>query len=249
MSEYSLENNYENDAEESSSQKFYRTIRTFVLREGRMTDKQQRDYQTLSGKWRLPYSDAPLNFINIFNNTNPLVIEIGFGMGHATAKIAQANPHINYLGIEVHRAGVGRLLGEINKNDLQNLYIIEHDALEVIKNMIPDKAISAFHIFFPDPWPKKKHHKRRLIKGSNIDLFAQKLSPDGYLYMTTDWQPYAEFALCELIANNDLENAYSDFAPKQEWRPKTNFESKGLSAQREIFELYFKKRNENAQKS
>ncbi|MGL4982531.1 MAG: tRNA (guanosine(46)-N7)-methyltransferase TrmB [Treponemataceae bacterium] len=231
--------------EETTTQKFYRTIRTFVLREGRMTEKQNRDYQTLSGKWRIPYVSSTLNFVNIFNNTNPIVIEIGFGMGHATAKIAQENPHINYIGIEVHRPGVGRLLGEINTLNLHNLYIIEHDALEVLTNMIPDNAISAFHIFFPDPWPKKKHHKRRLLKRPNTTLLAQKLSAQGYVYMTTDWQPYAEFALEELCATDELENMYQSFAPKQEWRPKTNFENKGLLAQREILELYFKKRSIN----
>ena len=218
---------------------FYRTIKTFVLRAGRMTPTQQKDYQELSGRWCIPYSDGQLNYAQIFNNTNPVTVEIGFGMGKATAIIAADNPDKNYLGLEVHRPGVGKLLGEIRRRNLENIYIVEYDALEVLEKMIPDGSISGFHIFFPDPWPKKKHHKRRLVQRPNTDLITKKLVPGGYLYMATDWEPYAEFALEQLKQTPGLKNKYQGFAPHQEWRPETRFEEKGLDKNHVIRELFF----------
>ena len=226
----------ENQTQETQ---FYRTIKTFVLRAGRMTPTQQKDYQELSGRWCIPYTDSHLNYTQIFNNTNPVTIEIGFGMGKATAIIAADNPDKNYLGLEVHRPGVGKLLGEIRRRNLENIYIVEHDALEVLEKMIPDGSVSGFHIFFPDPWPKKKHHKRRLVQRPNTDLITKKLVPGGYLYMATDWEPYAEFALEQLEQTPDLKNKYQGFAPHQEWRPETRFEEKGLDKNHVIRELFF----------
>lgn len=221
---------------------FYKKIQTFVLRKGRMTDTQQKDYDTLAGSWCIPFKNIPLNYNSIFENTNDVTIEIGFGMGHATADLADQNRNKNYIGIEVHTPGIGRLLGEIRRRNLQNLFIIEHDALEVLEEMIPDNSVSAFHIFFPDPWPKKKHHKRRLMNKSNIDLLAKKLSTGGYIYFVTDWYEYAEYALEELNKNNMLKNKYSGFADKQPWRPLTKFERKGVAAKRSITELLFIKK-------
>ena len=218
---------------------FYRTIKTFVLRAGRMTPTQQKDYQELSGRWCIPYSDGQLNYAQIFNNTNPVTVEIGFGMGKATAIIAADNPDKNYLGLEVHRPGVGKLLGEIRRRNLENIYIVEYDALEVLEKMIPDGSVSGFHIFFPDPWPKKKHHKRRLVQRPNTDLITKKLVPGGYLYMATDWEPYAEFALEQLEQTPGLKNKYQGFAPHQEWRPETRCEEKGLDKNHVIRELFF----------
>ena len=218
---------------------FYRTIKTFVLRAGRMTPTQQKDYQELSGRWCIPYSDGQLNYAQIFNNTNPVTVEIGFGMGKATAIIAADNPDKNYLGLEVHRPGVGKLLGEIRRRNLENIYIVEYDALEVLEKMIPDGSVSGFHIFFPDPWPKKKHHKRRLVQRPNTDLITKKLVLGGYLYMATDWEPYAEFALEQLEQTPGLKNKYQGFAPHQEWRPETRFEEKGLDKNHVIRELFF----------
>ncbi|MCQ2981456.1 MAG: tRNA (guanosine(46)-N7)-methyltransferase TrmB [Treponemataceae bacterium] len=218
-----------------------KTVHTFVKRAGHMTDAQRRNYETLSGRWCIPYTEEPLNYENVFKNSRPVTVEIGFGMGKATAIIAQQNPEKNYIGLEVHTPGVGKLLSEIDEKGLQNLYIIEYDAIEVLENMIPDNSVAAFHIFFPDPWPKKKHHKRRLVQRPRTDLLAKKLAPGGYLYMATDWEPYAEFALEQLIATPGLKNAYEGFAPHQEWRPETKFEHKGLEAERNIKELYFVK--------
>ena len=218
-----------------------RTVHTFVLRAGRMTDAQKKAYETLSPRWCVPFNEFPINFIDVFDNVNPVTIEIGFGMGAATAIIAQNNPEKNYLGLEVHRPGVGRLLNEIEAKNLSNLYIIEHDAIEVLEKMIPDESVSAFHIFFPDPWPKKKHHKRRLVQRPRTEILAKKLAPGGYIYMATDWEPYAEFALEELTLTEGLKNKYDGYAPHQEWRPETKFENKGLKADRKICELFFEK--------
>ena len=158
-----------------------------------------------------------------------------------TAELAQANPNINYLGIEVHRPGVGKLLGEIKKRDLKNLYLIEYDALDVLEYMVGDNCINGFHIFFPDPWPKKRHHKRRLVQRPKTDLFAQKLAPGGYLYFVTDIEEYAEFALEQLENTPHLKNKYKGFAEPQSWRAQTKFERKGMAADRKITELFFEK--------
>ena len=222
-------------------QENFRVIKTYVLRKGRMTQSQERDYNELSPVWCIPFKDEKINLIDIFQNTNPVVIEIGFGMGKATAEIAAANPNINYIGIEVHTPGVGKLLGEIRNRDLKNLYIIEHDALEVLEKMIPDESISGFHIFFPDTWQKKKHHKRRLVQRPHTDLIASKLAKGGYFYFVTDWLEYAECALPELTATPGLKNKYEGFAEKQEWRPETKFEKRGIEEERVITELYFVK--------
>ena len=151
------------------------------------------------------------------------------------------NPDINYIGIEVHTPGVGKLLGEIKTKQLKNLYIIEHDALEVLENMIRDSSVSAFHIFFPDPWPKKRHHKRRLVQRPRTDLISKKLSKGGYVYFVTDWREYADFALEQFENTPGLKNKYLKYAEKQSWRPETKFERKGLNAQRLITELMFEK--------
>lgn len=219
-----------------------RGIKTFVLRQGRMTDNEKKSYEELSQVYCIPFEHRVLNFTEIFNNTNPVTMEIGFGMGHATVEIAKANPDMNYLGSEVHLPGVGRLLSEIKKNQLKNIYIFNHDALEVLDVMVPDNSICAFHIFFPDPWPKKKHHKRRLMIRPHTDILARKLSPGGYIYFATDWEEYAQSALEELTLTEGLSNKYEDFAPHQEWRPRTKFEKKGIDAGRKIFELFFLKK-------
>lgn len=242
---YDLERN-EDDSypAESESGIFRRPVRTFVIRAGRMTGSEKRSYEELHHVWCIPFEHKTLNYTEIFNNTNPVVMEIGFGMGHATSIIAENNPDINYIGSEVHVPGVGRLLGDIKSKQLKNLFIIEHDALEILDSMIPDNSLSGFHIFFPDPWPKKKHHKRRMLQRPRTELLAKKLAPNGYLYFATDWQEYAESALEELNLTEGLKNKYDGFAPHQEWRPRTKFEQKGLDAGRDIFELYFQKQDD-----
>ncbi|MBO4320122.1 MAG: tRNA (guanosine(46)-N7)-methyltransferase TrmB [Treponema sp.] len=223
------------------TEKYHRPVKTFVIRIGRMTDNEKKCYSELNSLYCIPFAENPLVYSQIFKNDNPVTMEIGFGMGHATVEIAEKNPDMNYIGSEVHKPGVGRLLGEIQKRQLKNLCIIEHDAIETLEKMIPDSSLDAFHIFFPDPWPKKKHHKRRLIHRPRTELLASKLKKGGYLYFVTDWAEYAENALEELNATSGIHNRYEGFAPHQEWRPRTKFEQKGIDAGRDIFELMFEK--------
>ena len=229
----------ETDTEESTYA--VQGIRSFVLRAGRMSVAQRRSYELLSPRFVLPYASTPADLPAVFGRPAPLTVEIGFGMGIATAAIAAVNPDRNYLGIEVHTPGVGKLLWEIDRRKLSNIRIVEHDAVEVLRDMLGDGGADAFHIFFPDPWPKKRHHKRRLVKRPFTDLLARKLAPGGYLYMATDWAEYGDWALGELSSTPGLSNLYGGFAPRQGWRPETNFERKGLDKAHEVRELYFVK--------
>ncbi len=236
----------ENANENNEKPTIRREVHTFVIRAGHFTNLERRDYESLLPVYGVPYckgegESSLLDFKKIFGNDNPVVVEIGFGMGKATAIIAENNPDINYLGIEVHKPGIGKLLGEIRERGLKNIRIIEHDAMEVLADMIPDGSVSAFHIFFADPWPKKRHHKRRLVQRPRTNLLASKLKQSGYLYFVTDWLPYAEFALDELKQTEGLRNKFEAFAPHQEWRPETRFEQKGVDANRVISEIMFER--------
>ena len=223
----------------SPEESMRRRIHTFQIRAGHFTNSEKKDYEELLPVWGRDYKREKLDWEKVFGNKNPVVIEIGFGMGKATAIIAQNNPDINYLGLEVHKPGIGKLLGEIREKGLKNLRIIEHDALEVLENMIEDESVSAFHIFFPDPWQKKRHFKRRLIQRPRTDLITSKIQKGGYFYFVTDWLPYAEFGIDQLNRTPGLKNKYEGYAPRQEWRPETRFEQKGLDANRVINEMMF----------
>ena len=216
-------------------------IRSFVLRSGRISSAQKRSYENLYSDYAIN-SEGVVESSYIFGNNNPLKIEIGFGMGRATRDIALDNPMINFLGIEVHRPGIGRLLWDIERLGIKNIRIIEGDAVGILGNRIIDNSISAFHIFFPDPWPKKRHNKRRLIKRPFTDLLAAKLLPGAYIYMATDWIDYGDWALREFSCTPGLLNKYETFAEHQEWRPKTEFEAKGLKKNHQIRELFFIKK-------
>jgi tRNA (guanine-N7-)-methyltransferase len=218
-----------------------RKIRSFVLRGGRLTAAQRRSYASLSDKFTIPYQEKSLNFSTIFGDDNPVTVEIGFGMGKATAVIAGENPDKNYIGLEIHKPGIGRLLWEIEQRALSNVRIIEHDATEVFQNMIPNNSLEGAHIFFPDPWPKKRHHKRRLIQKPFTDCITSKLMPGGYIYMVSDWLDYANWALSALTSTEGLVNEYDGFALPQSWRPLTSFEKKGLDKNHEIKELFFRR--------
>jgi tRNA (guanine-N7-)-methyltransferase len=216
-------------------------IKSYVIRKGRFTEAQKKAYDDLSEKFIIPFTEEHLDFGAVFSNTRGVTLEIGFGMGLATAIIAQENADKNYLGVEVHRPGVGRLLWEIQNRALCNIRIIEHDAVSVVEKMIPEGSLDAVHIFFPDPWPKKKHRKRRLIQRPFTEELASLLKKDGYLYMVTDWEDYALHALEELSASASLRNKYPSFAEQQKWRPRTKFEQKGLDKDHVIRELFFVK--------
>jgi tRNA (guanine-N7-)-methyltransferase len=216
-----------------------RTVKSYVLRTGRFTGAQRRSYDALAAQFIVPFVSGPACLADIFGGGGPVTVEIGFGMGAATAIIAEANPGKNYLGLEVHRPGIGRLLWEIERRSLSNIRIIEHDAVEVFEQMIPPASLAAIHLFFPDPWPKKRHHKRRLVKRPFTGTLARSLVSGGYLYMVTDWEDYGEQALAELNAAPELVNAYEGFAPPQSWRPETRFEAKGLAKNHVVRELFF----------
>ena len=219
-------------------------IKSYVLRSGRITSAQKQSYALLSDNYLIPF-ESELKAPNIyFKNNNPVILEIGFGMGAATAIIAENNPDKNYLGLEVHRPGIGKLLWEIENRCLSNIRIIEHDAVEVAEKMIMPSTLSAIHIFFPDPWPKKKHHKRRLIKRPFTDVLAGLLITGGYLYMATDWEEYAQWALEELNCTPGLTNSYTCFAEPQAWRPQTKFEHKGLRKNHKVWELFYHRNEE-----
>lgn len=207
-----------------------------------MSDAQKRAYGEGLKHWGIAYAPTPLNLAAAFGRDAPVILEIGFGMGRTTAEIAHAHPQNNYLGVEVHTPGVGSLLKEIETRQLSNVRIIQHDAVEVLTHMLADAALAGIHIYFPDPWPKKRHHKRRLIQPGLISLLAQKLAPGAYLHCATDWEEYAQQMLDVLSAEPQLENSTAGFSPRPEWRPVTKFEQRGLKLGHGVWDLLFEKR-------
>ena len=219
-----------------------RTIRSFVLRAGRMGSGQTRALQELGPRFVLPFQPTLLDFAAVFGRRAPVVLEIGFGMGDATAAIAERMPGTDFLGIEVHAPGVGALLQRIGQRQLANLRIIQHDAVDALAAMIPPASLAGVHIFFPDPWHKKRHHKRRLIQPAFVATLAQHLAPGGVLHCATDWQPYAEQMLEVLAAEPLLVNTAAGFAPRPELRPLTKFEARGLGLGHGVWDLVFVRR-------
>jgi tRNA (guanine-N7-)-methyltransferase len=219
-----------------------RSIRTYVLRAGRMTEAQKRALEELWPRYGIEYRPAlPLDLAVAFGNDHPTVAEIGFGMGQATWRIAADNPSINYLGLEVHTPGVGRLLSDLDARGIGNVRIIRHDAIEVFERAIAPGSFSGLHIFYPDPWPKKRHHKRRLIREGLVDLLTSRIAVGGYLYFVTDIEEYAIWSLEVLSRTAGLRNRYDGFAPHQGWRPETKFESRASREGREAWELVFER--------
>ncbi len=217
-------------------------IRSYVLRQGRVSNAQQRCYDSLMPLHGIPYSALSLDLENIFGRDAPKILEIGFGMGESTAIIAQANPEQDYLAIEVHTPGVGSLLKQIEELPLSNIRIIQHDAVEVLRDMLADQVLDGAHIFFPDPWHKTRHNKRRLIQAPFVAQLVKKLKPGGYLHVATDWQDYAEQVLSVLNAEPLLQNTAADFAPRPAYRPLTKFEQRGLRLGHGVWDLVFEKR-------
>jgi tRNA (guanine-N7-)-methyltransferase len=217
-----------------------RSIRTYVLRSGRMTDAQRRALTLLWPRFGLEYEPSRcLDLAAAFGNDNPTVAEIGFGMGKATWQIAAGNPAINYLALEVHTPGVGRLLSELEAHGLSNVRIMSHDAVEVFERVVAPGAFAGIHIFYPDPWPKKRHQKRRLIRDGLSEILASRLASGGYLYFVTDIEDYAIWALDVLKRTKGLRNRFEAFAPRQDWRPETKFEAHAQRDGRGTWELIF----------
>lgn len=219
----------------------HRPIRSFVLRQGRISPAQQRALDTLLPVWGIPYSDSPLDIDQVFGRTAPKILEIGFGMGDTTAQIAADNPNNDYLALEVHSPGVGSLLNQIEQRGLRNLRLMQHDAVEVLQHMIQPNQLDGVHIFFPDPWHKKRHNKRRLIQPAFVHLLASRLKSGGYLHVATDWQDYAEQVLEVLNNEPQLANTAADYAPRPDYRPLTKFEQRGLRLGHGVWDIIFEK--------
>jgi tRNA (guanine-N7-)-methyltransferase len=195
-------------------------------------------------RWGLPWQPQPLDLERVFGREAPRVLEIGFGMGETTAQIAAASPETDFIGVEVYTAGCGALLRRIADQQLTNLRIIQHDAMEVIREMIQEATLDRIQVFFPDPWPKARHHKRRLIRPDFVEELANRLKPGGILHCATDWAPYAEVMREVLSANPTLHTqstTLDGFAPRPDYRPLTRFESRGLRLGHEVFDLVYQR--------
>lgn len=217
----------------------HRHIRSFVLRQGRVSPAQQRSLETLMPRYGIPYTAQKLDLDKAFGRVAPKILEIGFGMGEPTAQIALAHPQNDYLALEVHPPGVGSLLKQIAAQGIQNIRIIQHDAVEVLRDMVSDATLDGVHIFFPDPWHKARHNKRRLIQAPFIAALVQKIKPVGYIHVATDWQDYAEQVLAVLSAEPLLQNTATDYAEKPAYRPLTKFEQRGLKLGHGVWDLVF----------
>ncbi len=216
-----------------------RAVRSYVLRAGRMGSGQQRALAELGPRFVLPFQAAPLAVEQVFGRRAPCIVEIGFGMGAATAEIAAARPDLDFIGIEVHEAGVGALLRLIGERGLTNLRIVRHDAVAVLEQMIAPASLAGAHIFFPDPWHKKRHHKRRLIQSAFVSQLVSRLARGGVVHCATDWQPYAEQMLQVLSTEPGLVNTAAGYAARPDYRPLTKFEARGVKLGHGVWDLVF----------
>jgi tRNA (guanine-N7-)-methyltransferase len=222
-----------------------RRVRSFVVRAGRMGTGQVRALQELGPRFVLPYAAAHADWAQVFGRQAPRILEIGFGMGQATAAIAHARPEVDFIGVEVHEPGVGALLKLIGQGELTNLRILQHDAVEVLENMVTPGSLAGVHVFFPDPWHKKRHHKRRLIQPPLVKLLASRLAPGGVLHCATDWEPYAHQMLEVLGGEPALRNTagptHGGFSPRPDYRPLTKFEQRGIRLGHGVWDLVFER--------
>ena len=218
-----------------------RPIRSYVVRPGRMGPGQQRALEELGPRFVLPFRPDPLDFDACFGRRAAVVLEIGFGMGDATAQVAAALPQTDFLAIEVHPPGVGALLRQIGERQLTNLRIVQHDAVEVLEQMVPPSSLAGVHIWFPDPWHKLRHNKRRLVQAPFVAQLVRHIAPGGYLHCATDWEPYAQQMLAVLSAEPALLNSAAGYAARPDWRPLTKFEQRGLRLGHGVWDLLFRR--------
>ena len=216
--------------------------RSYVIRSGHMSKLQRHALEEYLPLYSIPVSDTRIDIQEYFPRPAECIVEIGFGMGAATLELAEAFPEYNFIGIEVHPPGVGKILDEIHARSPGNLRVIYYDAVHTLSKMIPADSLAGVHIFFPDPWPKKRHHKRRLIKREFAYMIAEALKSNGYLYVVTDWEDYAWQIVNVLDSVESLTNMHEVFSPAVPWRPKTSFERKGIEKQHLIREILFRKR-------
>jgi tRNA (guanine-N7-)-methyltransferase len=220
----------------------HRPIRSFVLRQGRVSSAQARYHEEGMPRWGIPYRAERLDLDAVFGRAAPRILEIGCGMGETTAAIAAAHPQNDYLGIEVHTPGVGSLLKEIALRELTNLRVVQHDAVEVVQHMLPEASLAGIHIYFPDPWPKKRHHKRRLIQPPFVALLASRLTAGGYIHCATDWEEYAQQMLEVLGGEPLLANTAEGYAPRPDYRPLTKFEQRGQRLGHGVWDVIFRRK-------
>jgi len=236
-------------SERVTSEHYLHRIKSFVLRTGRLTPGQAKAIETLGPQFLLPYTAQPIDWTKSFNQAaptaRPQILEIGFGMGETTAKIAAARPDDDFLAIEVHEPGVGALLKLMGEQGQTNLRLMRHDAVEVVENMIPEGFLDGVHVYFPDPWHKKRHNKRRLIQPKFVQLLSSRIKPGGYWHLATDWQEYAEQMMEVLSAEPMLENTGTlpgGYAERPSYRPVTKFENRGLRLGHGVWDLVFRKK-------
>ena len=218
-----------------------KSIKSYVKREGRLTKSQLYGLDNYWIKYGIEYSPKKINFEEIFESYKPLILDIGFGSGESTINHAISHPENNYLAVEVHRPGIGRLLNKIEENTLTNIKIIKHDVIDILREQIPDCSLTQIFIFFPDPWPKKRHHKRRLINGELIKLIKKKLVMHGRLHIATDWEDYANYIMEIGNADSELINlaGYNNYSPRPEWRIETRFEHRGKKLEHNVWDLCY----------
>ena len=221
-------------------------IRSFVHRRAHITPSQEQALAQWLPRWSIPYQSRPVDLAQAFGREAPVILEIGFGMGETTQQIAQARPGDDFLGVEVFNAGVGALLKRIEEQEIRNVRIIQHDAVEVVRDMIAPGTLAGVHVYFPDPWPKKRHHKRRLLQPPFVSLLASRLAPGGYLHCATDWEDYAQQMLEVLQGEPLLVNTAQGYAQRPQWRPQTKFETRGLRLGHGVWDLMFQRAPEGS---
>ncbi|MFV2061767.1 MAG: tRNA (guanosine(46)-N7)-methyltransferase TrmB [Gammaproteobacteria bacterium] len=229
--------------EKNEKGQYLRRIKSYVLREGRLTSSQARAMKELYPKFGLEHQQQLLDFNSVFGRTAPCFLDIGFGTGTSMIHMAELHPDHNLLGVEVHGPGVGSLLLQVEKKNLSNIRVVYHDVMDVLNNMIPDESLSGVFLFFPDPWHKRKHHKRRLVQESFIELLRQKLIPSGFFHMATDWQHYAQHMMKEMCSAQGFKNQKGDnnYSQRPDYRPITKFEQRGQRLGHGVWDLIFLK--------
>lgn len=239
-----MSNNTHQTLEEAQKAgKYIREVKSYVKREGRLTNAQANAIETHWQSLGIDYQKDVVNFSEVFGNSNPVVLEIGFGMGHSLVETAKQNPDKNYVGIEVHTPGVGACLASAVEEKLTNLRVFEHDAVEVLRDCVADNTLSKLQLFFPDPWHKKRHHKRRIVQPAFVESIRKKLAIGGVFHMATDWENYAEHMLEVMNAAESFVNQSqtNDFVPRPESRPVTKFEKRGERLGHGVWDLMFER--------
>lgn len=234
---------FKSQAEAEAAGVYISKVKSYVKREGRLTKGQEKALEEHWPTMGIEYRNETISLVEVFDRDAPVVLEIGFGMGKSLVEMAAAAPTKNFIGIEVHKPGVGACLGDAGELGLSNLRVMEHDAVEVLKNMLPDESLSRLQLFFPDPWHKKRHHKRRIVQAEFVELIRTKLAIGGHLHMATDWEPYAQH-MAEVVNNN---SAYTntaeegDYVPRPDYRPITKFETRGQKLGHGVWDLIYER--------